>query len=262
MYDYRNIDWLAHHGVQGQKWHVKHGPPYPLSRQKGSGRLVGKVTINKNKSKNDDYRYTHKRPKYVQPIPGIKIKTVPETTMTKDILAVNPNVESGDEYQTNCLYCSLTMEMRCRGYDVQAQPVNKKYNDYAYTEKIKDWGSYNGLFSPPSTVNVLKTSVYDTNKIPTDQEKEQLRQNAKTIIQKMPNNARGEMSFAWDYNNEDGHSVFFEKSSEGDVLIIDSQWSEVWSIDDCELFMSASAVTFNRLDNLDIDINKVKDFCK
>lgn len=23
-------DWLAHHGVQGQKWGIKHGPPYPI----------------------------------------------------------------------------------------------------------------------------------------------------------------------------------------------------------------------------------------
>ena len=25
-------DWLAHYGIQGQKWGVKHGPPYPLDR--------------------------------------------------------------------------------------------------------------------------------------------------------------------------------------------------------------------------------------
>ena len=27
-----NRDWLAHYGIQGQKWGVKHGPPYPLDR--------------------------------------------------------------------------------------------------------------------------------------------------------------------------------------------------------------------------------------
>lgn len=43
--------YLAHHGVQGQKWGVKNGPPYPLSRQKGTGRLVGgKGSITKKKS--------------------------------------------------------------------------------------------------------------------------------------------------------------------------------------------------------------------
>ena len=40
-------DWLAHHGIDGQKWGVKHGPPYPLdssvstgSKLKGSGKKI------------------------------------------------------------------------------------------------------------------------------------------------------------------------------------------------------------------------------
>ena len=34
----QNGGYLAHHGVKGQKWGVKHGPPYPLSRQPESER--------------------------------------------------------------------------------------------------------------------------------------------------------------------------------------------------------------------------------
>lgn len=30
----QNGSYLAHHGVKGQKWGERHGPPYPLSRQK------------------------------------------------------------------------------------------------------------------------------------------------------------------------------------------------------------------------------------
>ena len=29
-------DYLAHHGIQGQKWGVRHGPPYPLDREVSS----------------------------------------------------------------------------------------------------------------------------------------------------------------------------------------------------------------------------------
>lgn len=32
VYEFGNDEYLAHHGVDGQKWGVKHGPPYPLSR--------------------------------------------------------------------------------------------------------------------------------------------------------------------------------------------------------------------------------------
>lgn len=28
-----NVDYISHHGVEGQKWGVRHGPPYPLDRE-------------------------------------------------------------------------------------------------------------------------------------------------------------------------------------------------------------------------------------
>lgn len=34
---------LAHHGVKGQKWGVRNGPPYPLDKSKKSGRIVTKT---------------------------------------------------------------------------------------------------------------------------------------------------------------------------------------------------------------------------
>ena len=30
VYVKRTEDFLAHHGIKGQKWGVKNGPPYPL----------------------------------------------------------------------------------------------------------------------------------------------------------------------------------------------------------------------------------------
>ena len=34
---------LAHHGIKGQKWGVRNGPPYPLDKSKGSGTIVTKT---------------------------------------------------------------------------------------------------------------------------------------------------------------------------------------------------------------------------
>lgn len=39
-------DMILHYGIDGQKWGVRHGPPYPLSRQKDKKWSV--------KTKNDD----------------------------------------------------------------------------------------------------------------------------------------------------------------------------------------------------------------
>ena len=48
-----SLDELYHHGVKGQRKGVRHGPPYPLSRQKkGNGRLAsGKGSVQKQKKK-------------------------------------------------------------------------------------------------------------------------------------------------------------------------------------------------------------------
>jgi len=40
-----------------------------------------------------------------------------------DLLAVNPNVDKGLEYQVNCGYCAAAFEMRRRGHDVEAAPL-------------------------------------------------------------------------------------------------------------------------------------------
>lgn len=40
-------EFLAHHGISGQKWGVKHGPPYPLDRNTSSAiKKSSKISIN------------------------------------------------------------------------------------------------------------------------------------------------------------------------------------------------------------------------
>lgn len=41
-------DFLVHHGVDGQKWGVKHGPPYPLDRTEKNSKTIDK--LNKRKA--------------------------------------------------------------------------------------------------------------------------------------------------------------------------------------------------------------------
>lgn len=48
---------LMHHGIEGQKWGVKHGPPYPLDRKTSSKiKKSGKVTVNIKTLSDDDLR--------------------------------------------------------------------------------------------------------------------------------------------------------------------------------------------------------------
>ena len=51
--------YLAHHGIKGQKWGVKNGPPYPLhsSRQLGRAEQLTSQTLNKYKNQYNNLRH-------------------------------------------------------------------------------------------------------------------------------------------------------------------------------------------------------------
>lgn len=49
MYYINNEDYLAHHGIKGQEWGVKNGPPYPLDS--GKNRKLRYTSPNREKLK-------------------------------------------------------------------------------------------------------------------------------------------------------------------------------------------------------------------
>lgn len=51
MYEYWNIDWLAHHGIDGQRWGHRNGPPYPLSSDVSTGSRLKKGATGSIKKK-------------------------------------------------------------------------------------------------------------------------------------------------------------------------------------------------------------------
>lgn len=50
--------WLAHHGVEGQRWGVKHGPPYPLDDDISTGSRL-KISTNNDFTDKDNLRVKH-----------------------------------------------------------------------------------------------------------------------------------------------------------------------------------------------------------
>jgi hypothetical protein len=155
-------DYLMHHGIKGQKWGVKHGPPYPLDEKEHKSVVSGKgqktkdgipipVTpemylaiqayrgIRKSVAKSKDKKIEKKfeeitntkdpNAKYDKKT-GLKLKDK-EMTEKEDLKAANP-LRSNDQYtkntRYNCVYCSHAYELRRRGFDVMAKlskdPVN------------------------------------------------------------------------------------------------------------------------------------------
>lgn len=59
--------YLAHHGIQGQKWGVRNGPPYPIVRtRKGNAKDINKVQKNWSKKDNKYFWGDEKGVKYEQ----------------------------------------------------------------------------------------------------------------------------------------------------------------------------------------------------
>lgn len=117
-------DFLAHHGIKGQRWGVKNGPPYPLDQE-----TAGKVRMHaKNKG---DSRYDNVSNKELSSIPIEKLSDIErlpknglfrKTNMEEVRRRINhPNGydEPGRTY--NCPNCAAAFEMTERGYSVCAR---------------------------------------------------------------------------------------------------------------------------------------------
>ena len=136
-------DFLEHHGIKGQKWGVRHGPPYPLtpeqksksySRDSGLGGILFDMAgqaalegINKgiagSRYKKDDERRASNT--NIDKTTGFRLKDK-EYSDAEDMKLVNPGYANGafisDATTTNnCAYCTMAYEIRKRGYDVRAK---------------------------------------------------------------------------------------------------------------------------------------------
>ena len=146
--DYRY--YLQHHGILGQKWGERNGPPYPLkanqhstaenkagwksslgkSKTRDGGKdggfvsdIVDSVTVSHNTKKADQIRAerltTRTGPK--DKVTGFN-KRVDKEPADVDIKNVNPGYKRNVHALTNnCVSCSMAFELRRRGYDVMSK---------------------------------------------------------------------------------------------------------------------------------------------
>lgn len=270
---------LMHHGIKGQKWGVRNGPPYPLDGSTKSHKSSNKSTKNsQNKVKYHGLALNKEALVYdaivisvsaisaaiglcasmhaskkkkeidkeienntnVDKKTGLKLKQN-ECSEIEDMRKVNPGYDpKKSNTTTNCGLCSVVYEMRRRGYDVTAK---QKRSTIEYDQFSKIFNSKD------------EKLITNVKKVSKDQ--------ARNIISNLQNreNQRGIMLMQW--STYSGHALNYEVKN-NKVIIRDSQTMNVLDNDSSiiKMLTKTKDVSIVRTDNAkNIDYNTVKNVC-
>ena len=267
MWHYITYDELYHHGIKGQKWGVRNGPPYPL---KGANKRAANIEKpNKSRKINANSSYGAIPPELIEAGAMIAMSLAMYTiayvdnrikinkdikknmsnnsfkdikiidgdhTKEEDQKAINPNYGNDLEHGMNCVLCSTAYELRRRGYDVEANGTE--------------------MGRQPSNVlkyfNLSKADVHYNRKY----------EKFKKDIESMPDGSRGNLMtgvMSWDSR----HSMVWEKEN-GRVIIRDCQTNEVYKSLDSSIInkRSSAGYRFIRTDNAIINEEAIMDAVK
>lgn len=255
--------YLAHHGVKGMRWGVRKTKTYTprhrfLFRKIESDDIIKNRPITKDvRSRTKDdiesiseiQKYDDKMRKKISArnflnntkILSFKINRIfdemdknemplkrKEASKDEDLMKVNPSkktklVSSGN----NCSLCTITYDLRRRGYDVIAK--QKAPIDLLYDVGSQDFKS---IYKGAKEKSIESMDSLDK------------------IMKKEPNESRGAVFATWS-SGRGGHVVAYEKSN-GHVSLYDAQSGRKYE-KPSELFDTVSKASYMRLDNITPD---------
>lgn len=263
------VNALHHHGIQGQKWGDRNGPPYPLKRSQMSSEekrsepkqgyyvpvsaiayiaaysiiglaLASYAGIDQATTKSRDKKYTKERnsaPKDKKT--GLPLITDKTRSEKEELKRVNPGAPYKDGTSNNCVNCSMATELRKKGYDVAAHPTDEGFG----VSKIKS------LWPKAKFVTVSKTDSYGNANL------KAMRTKAIQEIEKQPEGSRGYLGVTWS-GSFSGHAMNYDIKN-GKMRIIDGQSGKIYK-NPKEILDMASDIYYMRLDNQEPDWKKIK----
>ena len=193
----------------------------------------------RRKKINGEWRYWHDgNNRAKEMLPNLKRKTS-IMTPNGDMAACNRQYSKGGVYKNNCISCALAYDMRRRGYDVEAMPIDTT-------------SAVNG--SLPVQLGFYKGEKLETFEVPKDPDVA-AKQFSNRIL-KYGDGSRGMLRIRW--KNGDGHAAVWEVNDDS-VVVRDPQNNTI--VDLSEYMRRAKTFYYFRTDNLE-PTEKVTRFVK
>lgn len=169
-------------------------------------------------------------------------------TPEQDMKEVNPGFASAlsNGSRNNCVLCSLTYDLRRRGYDVAAGKASYGYNE----SDLKHW--YPGV---EGKGQVVETTKQRFGTAPTKEQTQKYISGSIDTIKNTGEGARGTVFVQWK-NTASGHALAYEVHN-GQVDIYDCQSGKKQNPE--KLLKQTSSMTAYRLDQLDPDPKYIKE---
>lgn len=170
-----------------------------------------------------------------------------EYTEEEDLKRVNPEFKNfNTNTKSNCMLCTMTYDMRRRGFDVTAQKASVGYN----YDTLKSFYPGVKIENVGNTLTKGSDGKYMKHRDLTE----------KTIsaLAAQGNGARGNLMVQWNVGG--GHSMAYEVK-DGKVRILDGQTGKVTKNPN-RILNQVYDVSYARLDNLEPDYKKIKEVCR
>lgn len=207
---------------------------------------------------------------------GLRVKsdTSKERDVEEDVKRVNPYFllrrwdSSVAGTTSNCVNCSVAVELRRRGYEVQAKlHTNGRDATKAYKSYFTNYKEKEVIKRPPFPDLKKKDDMDDYLAFYREAERkkragnEELIQKVNEAMSKEPEGSRGHISLRWGLGC--GHSTSYEVLKDGKWRIIEGQNGKVYEGAQLEALLKEMCdFTYARTDNLKFDAKKIKEAIK
>ena len=290
--------YLSHHGIKGQHWGKRNGPPYPLSDAKHNKVVKSgddqwkKLSQERNKHKpytkqekfilrarvlnnpfdklywteksiqNKQKKYIKERNKNAELDKKSNLyKKRKNTSIDEDLDIINMKKGSkGSGAHNNCVLCSIAYELRRRGFDVLANDAIVGYSTEEYTKAFKGMKTFSNVTRLKEKTN-KETGLKETTLIDVNKYISSIMKDYKT----MPNKSRGMMVVKWGHPQDmrytiGGHAIAWEVI-DGKFTVLDCQTGKKYPSGPelSGLLARTNKAEMYRLDNLEPNFEYIQE---